>query len=77
MSTKAQKKKIKADRPIKAASVQQIEDVFSKALGELTGMYYKVTINRLDLSPEPNLLQSDISRIELTLSSELDETIPF
>ena len=40
-------------------------------------MYYKVTINRLDLSPEPNLLQSDISRIELTLSSELDETIPF
>ena len=64
-------------RPIKTASIAQIEDAFSKALGELTGMAYKVSINKLDLNHEPYAAMLDSSLIELTLSTPQDETIPF
>ena len=64
-------------RPIKAVSIAQIEEAFSKALGELTGMAYKVSINKLDLNHHPNAALFDSSFIELTLSAPQDETIPF
>ena len=65
-------------RPIKTASILQIEEAFSKALGELTGMAYKVSINKLDLNHGLNALLSDSSYIELELSRpQSDETLPF
>jgi hypothetical protein len=65
-------------RPIKTASINQIEEAFSKALGELTGMAYKVSINKLDLNPELNAWLSDTSYIELTLSRpQSNEKLPF
>ncbi|MGB7816833.1 MAG: hypothetical protein WBL28_10840 [Methylotenera sp.] len=49
---------------IKAVSVSQIEDGFSKALKELTGNSYKVNISKLNLDSEYNK-----SFIELVISS--------
>jgi hypothetical protein len=49
---------------IKAVSVSQIEDGFSKALKELTGNSFKVNIGKLDLNIEQNT-----SFVELTISS--------
>jgi hypothetical protein len=65
-------------RPIKTASIQQIEEAFSKALGELTGMAYKVNINKLDLNRGLNAWLSDSSYIELELSRpQSNEILPF
>jgi len=67
-----------AYRPIKTASIQQIEEAFSKALGELTGMAYKVSINKLDLNHGLNAWLSDTSYIELSLSRpQSNEKFPF
>lgn len=65
-------------RPIKTVSVQQIEDAFSKALGELTGTAYKVSINKLDMNHGLNAWLSDSSSIELTLSRpQSNDKLPF
>ena len=65
-------------RPIKTASIQQIEEAFSKALGELTGMAYKVSINKLDLNHGLNAWIHDTSCIELSLSPpQSNEKLPF
>jgi hypothetical protein len=65
-------------RPIKTASIQQIEEAFSKALGELTGMAYTVSINKFDLNYGPNAWLSDSSHIELSLSPpQSNEKFPF
>ncbi|MEB5667398.1 hypothetical protein [Aeromonas veronii] len=56
-------------RPIKSVSIEQLEMAFSNALDELTGKKYKVTISKLDLSPDHNAWLSDSSYLELTLSS--------
>lgn len=65
-------------RPIKTASINQIEEAFSKALGELTGMPYKVSINKLDLNHGINAWLSDSSYIELSLSRpQSNEKLPF
>ncbi|MFI3185477.1 MAG: hypothetical protein QX198_05800 [Methylococcaceae bacterium] len=55
-------------RPIKTVSIQQIEQAFSKTLGELTGKAYKVNITKLDLNPYPDAWFYDSSNIELSLS---------
>ena len=47
---------------IKAVSVDQIEDSFSKALKELTGNSYKINISKL-------AFEQYISIVELTISS--------
>jgi hypothetical protein len=83
MTTKEQKPQEEAtldweNRPIKSTSIQQIEEAFSKALGELTGMAYKVTVNKLDLNHGLNAWLSDSSYIELTLTRpESNEKLPF
>ena len=66
-------------RPIKTVSIEQIERAFSKAMGELTGTAYDVTISKLDLNPYRNSFLSDSSYIELSLSrpDTVDDNNPF
>ena len=56
-------------RPLKTVSLKEIEEAFSKALGELTGKPYDVSITKLDLNPSQNAWVFDTSAMELTLSS--------
>ena len=66
-------------RPIKAVSIDQIEQAISKALLELTGQEYEIDVNRLDLNPEPNSWANDTALMDLKLSKKTkkDPNSPF
>lgn len=60
-----------ARRTIKAASIQELEQAFAKALSDLVGERYNVTVNKLDFVSGINSL-FDQANLEITASRRID-----